>query len=128
MKYVDTDVFLYWATDDPQHGARATQILRGIETNEKAVTSVLTFWVFNNLMKAHPSYALTTFLEHVQQIRNLRIAPLDDETLAKADELSRGKSVSLAVAVAATVAQEKGCDGVYSLNPEFDKTALRREF
>lgn len=128
MKYVDTDVFVYWATDDAEHGARATDILRHVELNEKAVTSALTFWVFNNVMREHNGYSLKSFLDQVTRIRNLRIIPLDEDALAQAGELAKEKRVNPAVAVAGVVAKEKGADAVYSRNAEFDRLGLKRVF
>lgn len=126
MKYVDTDVFAYWATDHPDHGERATQIIRHIELNEKGVTSAISFWVFNNLMRNHDGYNLQDFLDQVGRLRNLKVVPLDADTLARADALAREHGVQLQVAVAAVVAKAKGADGVYSRNPEFDKVGVRR--
>ncbi len=128
MKYVDTDVFVYWATDHPEHGQRATEIMRHIELNEKAVTSALTFWVFNNLMRGHQGYNLKLFLDQVTRIRNLKVVPLDASTLSEAGDIAKEKGVSPAVAVAAAVAGAKGVDAVYSTNPEFDRAGLPRVF
>lgn len=128
MKYIDTDVFVYWATDHPVHGQRATEIMRHVELNEKAVTSALTFWLFNNLMRGHNGYSLKAFLDQVTRLRNLKIVPLDDDTLASAGELARDKSLDPAIAVAAVVAKKKGAESVYSTNPEFDRTELKRLF
>lgn len=128
MKYIDTDVFVYWATDHPEHGQRATEILRHVELNEKAVTSALSFWIFNNIMRGHQGYSLKQFLDQVRRMRNLKIVPLDEEVLGAAGELIRDRNLSPEVAVAAVVAKKKGADTVHSTNPEFDRTGLKRVF
>ena len=128
MKYVDTDVFLYWATDHPQHGSRATEILRHIELNEKAVTSTLSLWLFHKVMRDHNGYSLRSFVDQITRMRNLKVVPLDAETLASASELMREKNLSEEVAVAAVVARDKGADAVYSTNKEFDRADLKRVF
>lgn len=128
MKYVDTDVFVYWATDHPKFGNRATEILRHVELNEKAVTSTLSFWLFNNLMRGHNGYSLKLFLDQVTRMRNLKIVPLEADQLAAASDLMKEKNLSEEVAVATVVAKERGADAVYSTNPEFDRTDLKRIF
>lgn len=128
MKYIDTDVFVYWATDHPQHGARATEILRHVELNEKAVTSALTFWIFNNVMKDQENYSLKPLLDQVDRMRNLKVVALDTATLAEASAVVRDRKVSPEVAVAAVVAQKKGADAVYSTNAQFERAGLKRVF
>lgn len=128
MRYIDTDVFVYWATDHPEHGQRATEILRHVELNEKAVTSALTFWIFNNLMRDHPGYSLRLLLDQVTRLRNLKVVPLETDALGDAADLAKEKGVSLATALAAVIAKERGADAVYSRNAEFDRTGLRRTF
>lgn len=128
MKYVDTDVFVYWATDHPKFGQRATEILRHVELNEKAVTSTLSLWLFHKVMRDHQSYSLRSFVDQLTRLRNLKIVPLDADTLAEASDLMRERNLPEEVAVAAAVARERGADAVYSTNPEFDRTELKRVF
>jgi predicted nucleic acid-binding protein len=128
VKYIDTDVFVYWATDHPEHGQRATEIIRRIETSEKAITSALSFWTFNNLMRTQNGFSLRLFLDQVKRLRNLRIIALDADTLAAAGDLVREKNLSPHVAVAAAVAKAKGADAVYTTNSEFDRVGLKRTF
>lgn len=128
MKYVDTDVFVYWATDHPQHGRRATEILRHIELNEKAVSSSLSLWLFHKVMRNAQGYSLMAFLDQVTRLRNLKFAPLDADTLHDAAEAAKRFSVGEETAVAYAVAKDRGADSVYSTNPEFDRTDLPRTF
>lgn len=128
MKYVDADVFVYWATDHPEHGKRATEILRHIELNEKAVTSTLTVWLFHKVMRNAQNYTLTSFLNQVTRLRNLKFVALDVDGLRDAAEAAKQYNLSEEVAVAYAVAKDRGADAVYSTNPEFDKTDLKRVF
>lgn len=128
MKYIDTDVFVYWATDHPTRGERATQIIRHIELNEKAITSALTLWLFDNVMRDHEGYSLRLFVDQVTQLRNLKVIPLEADQLVDAQERARENRLSPHVALAWVVADSKGADAVYSTNDEFDRTKLRREF
>jgi predicted nucleic acid-binding protein len=128
VKYVDTDIFVYWATDHPEHGKRATEILRHVELNEKAVTSALSLWLFHKVMRNAQGYSLAAFLEQVTRLRNLRIVPLDSDAFKDAAESAKKFGVSEEVAVAYSVAKDRGADMAYSTNPEFDKTDLKRVF
>lgn len=128
MKYVDTDVFVYWATDHAEHGKRATEILRHVELNEKAVTSTLSLWLFNKVMRNAQNYTLSGFLTQVTKLRNLKFVGLDVDVLQEAAEAAKKYSLSEEVAVAYAVAKDRGADAVYSTNPEFDRTDLKRLF
>lgn len=128
MKYVDTDIFVYWATDHPEHGKRATEILRHVEVNEKAVSSALTLWLFHKVMRGAQNYTLQGFLDQVTRFRNLRFVALDSDVLRDSAEAMKKFGVPEEVAVAYAVAKDRGADAVYSTNVEFDKTDMKRVF
>jgi predicted nucleic acid-binding protein len=128
VKYIDTDVFVYWATDHPEHGRRATEILRHIELNEKAVSSALSLWLFNKAMRNAQGYSLPAFLDQVTRMRNLKFVGLDADSMREAAEAAKRFNVPEEVAVAYGVAKDRGADAVYSTNPEFDRTDLKRIF
>lgn len=128
MHYVDADVFLYWATDHDEHGARATEILRHIELNEKAVTSVFTLWLFDRVMKETDGYSFRVFLDQVQKIRNLKIISLEIDHLVEAEEARKKYGLDLDAAVSYAVARDRGCRAIYSTNGAYEKTDLKREF
>ena len=128
MKYVDTDIFVYWATDHPEHGKRATEILRHIEVNEKAVSSTLSLWLFHKVMRNAQGYSFSAFLDQVTRFRNLKFVAVDFDVLRDAAQASKEFGVPEEVAVAYTVAKDRGADAVYSTNPEFDRTDIKRVF
>lgn len=128
MKYVDTDIFVYWATDHPEHGKRATEILRHIEVNEKAVSSALSLWLFHKVMRGAQNYTLQAFLDQVTRFRNLKFVPLDVDLLRDAGEAAKQFGVGEEVGIAYAVAKDRGADAIYSTNHEFDKTDIKRVF
>jgi predicted nucleic acid-binding protein len=128
VKYVDTDVFVYWATDHPDHGRRATEILRHIELNEKAVTSVLTLLWFHRVMRETSGYSFQAFFDQVTRLRNLKIVDLDAAMLSEAMEAKRRFNVDESTAIPYAVAKERDVDAVYSTNADFEKTDLKRVF
>lgn len=121
-------MFVYWATDHPTHGRRATEILRHVELNEKAVSCALTLWLFNKVMRGTQNYTFQAFLDQVIRLRNLKFVSLDTDLLRDAAEATKKFGVNEDVAVAYAVAKDRGADAVYSTNAEFDKTDLRRSF
>ena len=128
MKYIDSDVFVYWATDHPEHGKRATEILRHVELNEKAVTSALSLWLFHKVMRGAQNYTLNAFLDQITRMRNLRFVPLDPDVMRDAADAIKKFAVPEEVAVAYAVAKERGADVIYSANKDFDKTDIKRVF
>lgn len=130
MKYVDTDVLVYWALDHPEHGETATRLLRHIEVNEKACTSALSVFLFDSVLRdvAPKEYGLDRFLDELAKVRNLRIEALNEKHYVKAAEVRRELDVPLDIAIGLIVAQEKKADGVYSNQAAWDKGPLPRLF
>jgi predicted nucleic acid-binding protein len=128
VKYVDTDIFVYWATDHASFGKRATEILRHIELNEKAVSSALSLWLFHKVMRGAQNYTLGAFLDQITRFRNLRFVPLDADLLRDASEATKKFGISEEVAVGYAVAKDRGADVIYSTNTEFDRTDIKRVF
>lgn len=130
MKYLDSDVLIYWATDHPKHGEAATKILKHVETGEKAVTSALTLYLFHLTLDRNGAkdYDVLTFLKEIARLRNLRVVPLEPDLLERGARAARTFGVGLETGIHYAVAKEKGCEAVYSTNHEFDKTDLPRRF
>lgn len=130
MKYVDTDVLVYWALDHPEHGETATRLLRHIEVNEKACTSALSVYLFDGVLAdlGTEGYDLGRFLDEVGKIRNLRIEAVNEKHYQRAAEIRRELDVPLDVAVGLVVAQDKKADAVYSNQAAWDKGPLPRRF
>lgn len=128
MHYVDADVFLYWATDHPEHGERATEILRHIELNEKAVTSTFTLWLFDRVMHDTEGYSFRAFLDQVQKIRNLKVLALETDHLADAEDARKKYGLPMETAVAYAVARDRGCRAIYSTNDAYKATDLKPDF
>lgn len=130
MKYVDTDVLVYWALDHPEHGETATRLLRHIELNEKGVTSALSLTLFDGVLGSLdlPDYDLSKLLDELDRLRNLRVEPLTEKVVARATAVRRELKVPLDVAVGIVVAEDRRADAVYSNNAAYDKGPLPRRF
>lgn len=130
MKYVDTDVFLYWALDHAEFGNTATQVLRHIELNEKACTSSLTLYLIDGVLgDLEPDdYDFAQLVHTLEKIRNLKIEPLTEKTLKSAAAVRDELEVPLDVATGIVVATDKKADAVYSNNADWEKGPLPRLF
>lgn len=130
MKYIDTDVFLYWALDHQDHGESATRLLRHIELNEKAVTSSVTLYLMDGVLSEMDleDYDFAQLVHTLEKIRNLRIEPLTEKHLMSAAAVRDELDVPLDVAAGIVVASERKADAVYSNNPAWEKGPLPRVF
>jgi predicted nucleic acid-binding protein len=130
LKYVDTDVFLYWALDHPDHGETATRLLRHIELNEKAVTSALSLFLVDGVLGELdlPDYDFGLLLAALEKLRNLRVEPVTEKILFEAAKVRGDLDVPLDVAVGIVVARDRKADAVYSNNAAYEKGPLPRRF
>lgn len=130
MKYVDTDVFLYWALDHPDHGEAATRLLRHVELNEKACTSSLALYLMDGVLRSlePDDYDLGRLLATLEKLRNLRVEPLTEKTLLEAARVRGDLDIPLDVAVGLVVARDRKADAVYSNNGAYEKGPLPRRF
>ena len=130
MKYVDTDVFLYWALDHAEFGDTATRLLRHIELNEKACTSSLSLYLMDGVLSQldAPDYDFAQLVHTLEKIRNLKIEPLTEKTLMGAATVREELDVPLDVAAGIVVATDRKADGVYSNNADWEKGPLPRLF
>jgi PIN domain nuclease of toxin-antitoxin system len=130
VKYVDTDVFLYWALDHAEFGQTATAILRHIELNEKACTSTLSLYLIDGVLSDLdlPDYDFAQLVHTLEKIRNLKIEPLSDKTLLSAATIKEELDVPLDVAAGIVIAGDRKADAVYSNNADWEKGPLPRVF
>lgn len=130
MKYVDTDVFLYWALDHSEYGETATQLLRHIELNEKACTCALSLQLVDGVLSdlELEDYDFAQLVMTLEKIRNLRIEPLAEKTLIQSAKVRDELEVPMDVAVGIVVAGERKANAVYSNNLAWEKSPLTRLF
>jgi len=88
-RFVDTNVFIYSATNHPRFGETAKQILKKIEQGEKAVTSTLVLcevaWVLEAMGKQGD---IKPTLEKILSYKSLEIVAFDqDELLVGANNM-----------------------------------------
>lgn len=81
-RFVDTNVFIYSATNHPQFGETAKRILERIELGEKAVTSTLVLcevaWVLEAMGKQGD---IKPTLEKILSYKSLEVVGFDQDDL-----------------------------------------------
>ena len=81
-RFVDTNIFIYSATNHPQFGKTARQILERIEKGEEAITSTLVLcevaWVLEAMGKQS---SIKPTLEKILSYKNLEIAEFNQDDL-----------------------------------------------
>jgi len=81
-RFVDTSVFIYSATNHPQFGETARQILKRIEQGERAVTSTLVLcevaWVLEAMGKQGD---IKPTLEKILSYQSLQVIGFDQDEL-----------------------------------------------
>ncbi len=81
-RFVDTNIFIYSATNHPQFGETAKQILERVEQGEKAVTSTLVLcevaWVLEAMSKQGD---IKPTLEKILSYKSLEVVGFDEDEL-----------------------------------------------
>ncbi len=81
-RFVDTNIFIYSATNHPQFGETARQILERIEQGERTVTSTLVLceivWVLEAMGKQND---VKPTLEKILSYKNLEVIGFDQDDL-----------------------------------------------
>jgi len=129
MRYVDVNVLFYWLVDHEEFGEVATKIVRRIESGERAITSVLTVWLLHILLEeTTENYNPEILIKKLEEIKFLRIVPLEFRHFKKALENMSKYSLDLEDAIHLTIALEYGCDAIYSNDSDFDNAPVKRIF
>lgn len=89
-RFVDTNIFIYSATNHPQFGENAKRILERIEQGEEAVTSILVLcevsWVLEAMGKQSD---IKPTLEKILSYKTLKVVGFDaDDLLVGANNMS----------------------------------------
>jgi len=129
MKYVDVNVFVYWLSDHPLFGERATNIIERIEKGERSTTSALTIWLLHVILEEEAEdYSLGKLLQRIGDLKYLRVEPLTSEDFVIASKNEDNYSMDLEDALHFSVCERLGIREIYSNDDDFDRTPLKRTF
>jgi len=129
VKYVDVNVFVHWLGDDPVFGEDATVIVERIEKGERAATSSLTPWLTHIVLvnEAARNYSEEKLLKEFRELPFLRIEPLTFGDYSSAVGAMRRYRLDLEDGLHFAVAERLGIREIYTNDPDFEKTPLKRE-
>jgi len=122
-RFIDSNIFIYVLTQDPQHHEKARTILGRIEKGEKAVTSTLVLEeVFVFLEGRKASAKIPKVFDSIRSYSTLKIEPyfIEDMTFAISLLKSLAFEIDLDDALIAASMSRIGSDEIYSNDTHFD--------
>ncbi len=115
MRFIDTNVFIYVATNHPRFGETSTTILRRIESGEKAATSTLVLcevaWVLEAMGKQGD---IKEMLEKILSFPSLEVVSFDSDDLIVGSNLMAAHRVDFNNAVNLAIMERLGISEIYS--------------
>jgi len=115
MRFVDTNIFIYVATNHPRFGPTSTSILRRIEEGEEAATSTLVLcevaWVFEAMGRQGD---IKPTLEKILSYSTLHIEPFDTDDLIVGANLMATHSLDFNDAVNVALMERLGINEAYT--------------
>lgn len=122
-RFIDSNIFIYVLTQDPQYYEKARTILERIEKGEEAVTSTLVLeeiFVFLEGRKA--SQKIPKVLDSIRSYSTLRIEPYFIEDMVSAISLLKNLEFKIDWddALIATSMKRIGLNEIYSNDAHFD--------
>jgi len=115
MRFIDTNIFIYVATNHPRYGKTSTTILQRIESGEKAATSTLVLcevaWVLEAMGRQGD---IKETLEKILSYPSLEVAGFDSDDLIVGSNLMVAHRVDFNDAVNLAIMERLGIDEIYS--------------
>jgi predicted nucleic acid-binding protein len=115
MRFVDTNVFIYVATNHPRYGKTSAAILERVESGEEAATSTLVLcevaWVLEAMGRQGD---IKDTLEKILSYSSMGVAGFDSDDLIVGSNLMAAHGLDFNDAVNLAVMERLGIDEVYS--------------
>ena len=115
MRFVDSNIFIYVATDHPRFGPTSNNILRRIEAGEEATTSTLVLcevaWVFEAMGRQGD---IKPTLEKILSYSSLHIEPFDADDLIVGANLMTNHHIDFNDAVNVATMERLGINEAYT--------------
>lgn len=125
LRFVDSNIFIYYLAADPKYGRRAREIIGGIEKGETSAVSTLTLaQVCAYLRRRKRTGAILKFLVFVRGLANLSKIDTLYSDFNEAEEMQSKQHLDWKlwddVVIAAQMARS-GVREIYSNDADFDK-------
>ncbi|MCX6655609.1 MAG: type II toxin-antitoxin system VapC family toxin [Candidatus Bathyarchaeota archaeon] len=115
MRFVDSNIFIYVATDHPKFGQTSKNILKRIEEGEEAITSTLTLcevaWVFEAMGRQGD---IKPTLEKMLSYSVLHVEPFDTDDLIVGANLMATHRLDFNDAVNVAIMERLGINEAYT--------------
>ena len=115
MRFVDSNIFIYVATDHPKFGPTSQNILKRIEEGEEATTSTLTLcevaWVFEAMGRQGD---IKSTLEKMLSYSVLHVEPFDADDLIVGANLMATHRLDFNDAVNVAIMERLGISEAYT--------------
>jgi predicted nucleic acid-binding protein len=115
MRFIDTNIFIYVATNHPKFGKTSTSILERIESGERAVTSTLVLCEVSWVLEAMGRQGnIKQTLEKILSYTSIEIASFDSDDLIVGSSLMSAHYVDFNDAVNLAIMERLGITEIYS--------------
>jgi predicted nucleic acid-binding protein len=115
MRFVDSKIFIYVATDHPKFGQTSKNILKRIEEGEEAITSTLTLcevaWVFEAMGRQGD---IKPTLEKMLSYSVLHVEPFDTDDLIVGANLMATHRLDFNDAINVAIMERLGINEAYT--------------
>jgi predicted nucleic acid-binding protein len=115
MRFLDTNIFIYVATNHPRFGETSTTILQRVESGEEAATSTLVLcevaWVLEAMGRQGD---IKDTLEKVLSYSSLEVISFDSDDLIVGSNLMAAHRVGFNDAVNLAIMERLGIHEIYS--------------
>jgi predicted nucleic acid-binding protein len=113
--FIETNIFIYAATDHPEFAPKAKDILRRVEEGEHALTSTIVLCEVAWVLEASGKEALIkTTLEKILSYEHLEIEGFDTDDLLVASNMLLKHDLDYNDAINLAIMEKHGLNKVYS--------------
>ena len=115
MRFIDTNIFIYVATNHPSFGETSTNILKRVESGEQAATSTLVLCEVAWVLEAMGSQGdIKPTLEKILSYASIEVAGFDSDDLIVGSSLMSAHHVDFNDAVNLAIMERMGITEIYS--------------
>ncbi|KXB06145.1 hypothetical protein AKJ53_01205 [candidate division MSBL1 archaeon SCGC-AAA382F02] len=120
--FVDANIFLYAIQGHPEFGKTSKKVLKRIDENEEAVTSVITLAEVCWWLEKHKQISkIQEQIKLILSIFNLNIVQITQEDFLNGAELIRELDIDFNDCLNLAVMRRLGIGKIYSNDSDFDK-------
>lgn len=121
-RFVDTNLFIYLITGDPEFYGTSKKVLERIEKGEKTITSTLVIDELCIFLEIHGKvYEIPEVIASIRSYIHMQIVPFSIDEMAKASNFIQKHKVDWHDALIAVIMKKHGITEIYSNDAHFDR-------